>query len=86
MRKKYNHSINNKGDLQFYKIVDTLIGHLYDYYGGKLFNKILSDIDTPPIDYSKFSKDDFVNMYLSNKKLFSNSKKSTSKYLATYKW
>ena len=66
----YTHSINNH--TLFHTEVDFLIGHLYEYYGGKKFNDIITDLETPPIDYATYTLEDFSKMYIQNSKKFAN--------------
>lgn len=67
---KYTHSKRRNDD--FHKEVDAAVGHLYDYYGGKFFKEIFRDIENPPVDYSKFTMQQFMVMHKENPHKFSN--------------
>lgn len=80
---RYNHSVKNGGD--FHKSVDFLIGHLYDYYGGKKFTKILNDIkNNKTNEFSEWKIDDLVSLFTKNPKGFTN-KYTSSKNAGTKK-
>lgn len=56
---------------EYRKIVDGHIGHLYDYYGGKKFLPILTDIANKRKSYIDYTIHDFIDLYNQNYKKFS---------------